>query len=302
MALARTTDWAKDLRSALVVIRDTRPQLRQSEQAVADYVLEHPDEVIGSSVTQLAQSSGTSEATVLRFCRALGYRGFPELKLVLARDLARSPEGERADDDRAAFTAEDSVEHIAYTVFQRLGRSLQDTMELQQVTQINAAVAALASADTVLVAGGTGRTWLAHDLERRFQMIGVRSTAHGEPDLQLAALSTLRSGDGVVILAGAGEDDHLLRLAALAAERGIAAVGIAGRFGGRLDAAVGVALHTTTPLLGVPGGAFESLVAELALLDALFVAVAVRRGPETAQALGLLADARGDNGTPRAGS
>lgn len=280
------------------MIRDTRPQLRQSEQSVADYVIEHADEVVGSSVTQLAQASGTSEATVLRFCRALGYRGFPELKLVLARDLSRGSDVEDRD-DAAPFTAEDTVEAIAYTVFQRLGRGLEDTMELQQVTQLNAAVAALASADTVLVAGGTGRTWLAHDLERRFQMIGVRSTAHAEADLQLAALSTLRSGDGLVILAGAGDDDHLLRLADIAAERGLAAVCIAGRFGGRLDAAVGVALHTTAPVLGVPGGAFESLTAELALLDALFVAVAVRRGPETAAALGLLADARGDAPEPQ---
>jgi DNA-binding MurR/RpiR family transcriptional regulator len=276
-----------------VTIRDARPRLRQSEQAVADYVLEQPGEVIGSSVTALAQASGTSEATVLRFCRALGYRGFPELKLVLARDLARDT-GE-ARDDGAAFTPQDTVSHIAFTVFERLGRSLQDTMELQQVSQLEAAVAALATADSVLFAGGEGRAWLAHELERRFQLIGIRCTGHGDREAQFAALSSLRSGDALVLLAGATDDAALLRLASVGAERGLATIAVASRFGGRLDHAVGVALHATTPVLGVPGGVFEALVPEVALLDALFAAVAVRRGPATAEAFELLASARGQS-------
>src|SRR5215469_7804693 len=88
MALLRTTSWDKDLRSCLVVIRASREALRASERRVADFVIAHPDQVVQSSVTDVADATGTSEATVMRFCRALGYRGFPEMKLVLARDLA----------------------------------------------------------------------------------------------------------------------------------------------------------------------------------------------------------------------
>ncbi|MBW2066305.1 MAG: MurR/RpiR family transcriptional regulator [Deltaproteobacteria bacterium] len=63
------------------------PKFRNSEKKVADCVLKDPDAVIISSITEVAERSGTSEPTVIRFCRKLGLRRFMELKLNLAGDL-----------------------------------------------------------------------------------------------------------------------------------------------------------------------------------------------------------------------
>ena len=90
MAITRTTDWAKDVRSVLVVLERSKGQLRQAEQLVADYVLNKPGVVVKASISEVATLAGTSDATVLRCCRRLGYDGFPEFKLALARDLARA--------------------------------------------------------------------------------------------------------------------------------------------------------------------------------------------------------------------
>src|SRR5262249_13675685 len=152
-ALMSTTGRGKDLRGCLVAIRATRASLRAAEQRVADYVLEHPGDVIHSSVTEVAQACGTSEATVVRFCRSLGYRGFPEMKMVLTPDLARMDE---QVDPAVALSPDDSVDVIARYVFQCNVQALVDTMELQQASALERAVAALAAAGRIVLCGVGG--------------------------------------------------------------------------------------------------------------------------------------------------
>jgi len=71
----------------LDLIRSSLDLLRKSEKKVAGCVLADPEEVVRSSITQLAEKAGTSEPTVIRFCRRLGLGGYLELRLNLARDL-----------------------------------------------------------------------------------------------------------------------------------------------------------------------------------------------------------------------
>ena len=69
-------------------ISEARINLRKSEQKVADYVLEHPNDVIHMRIVDLAAEANVSEPTVVRFCRALNYDGFQDFKLTLAQGLA----------------------------------------------------------------------------------------------------------------------------------------------------------------------------------------------------------------------
>jgi len=71
----------------LALIRSSIDSLRNSEKKVAKCVLVDPGAVITASITELAEKAGTSEPTVIRFCRKLGLGGYMELRLNLARDL-----------------------------------------------------------------------------------------------------------------------------------------------------------------------------------------------------------------------
>ena len=73
----------------LVRIRGVYDTLPRSERKVADYVLNYADEVIYSSVTDLAQTVDVSESTVVRFCQRLGYQGYPELRSELADSIVK---------------------------------------------------------------------------------------------------------------------------------------------------------------------------------------------------------------------
>ena len=94
------------LLATVLKLQAAYPSLRVAEKRVADYIGQHPDEVVYLSVTELAERSGTSEATVVRLCQRAGYRGYQELKIAVAQDLV-SPlknihEDVAEDDDTVA--------------------------------------------------------------------------------------------------------------------------------------------------------------------------------------------------------
>src|SRR3954468_11400611 len=76
--------------SPLVRIRSLLPGLARAEQRVAKVVLENPATVAHRSITEVAEAANTSETTVTRFCKAIGVGGYPELRIALAADTART--------------------------------------------------------------------------------------------------------------------------------------------------------------------------------------------------------------------
>lgn len=278
MALMSTTSQGKDLRGCLVTIRATRGSLRVAERKVADYVLAHPGDVIHSSVSDVAQASGASEATVVRFCRALGYRGFPEMKTVLTRDLARQ-DGQL--DASADLTTTDGADGVARHVFQNALQALGDTMELQQATALARAVDLLAAAPTILLCGVGGSAAVVRAAEHKFQLIDVRAVAHNDPQMLRVAAAGLDARDVAVGVSASGESPDVLAALTLAAENGAATIAITTRAGSALSRVAALALYTAGAEIDLGGHTVALHLSEMVLIDALFVAVALRRPRES---------------------
>src|SRR5690606_9221575 len=74
-------------RGMLSVISDALPRLKGTTQKIAEYILNHPQETINLTITELGERVGVSEASVVRFAQTLGYSGFHALKIRLAEDI-----------------------------------------------------------------------------------------------------------------------------------------------------------------------------------------------------------------------
>ena len=60
-----------------------------AEKKVADFVLQNPQKAVDSNVSELAKQSGVSDATVVRMCHHIGYTGYYQFRITLARDVGR---------------------------------------------------------------------------------------------------------------------------------------------------------------------------------------------------------------------
>ena len=129
-------------------LQDAKPAMTRTERLVADYVERRLKDIPSMSIKQLAKRSGTSEASVLRFCKALGYRGYRDFILSLSADLGsvKEKEGEKKYTDiRPGDTLETIVENVSFNN----RRSIDDTLLVLDKEQVRQAVELLSSAQWV---------------------------------------------------------------------------------------------------------------------------------------------------------
>ena len=74
-------------RSVLDMICASYERFFDAEKKIADYILNHKKDAVEMTVAELAKASGTSDATVSRFCRRCGFKGYQNLKLALAKEI-----------------------------------------------------------------------------------------------------------------------------------------------------------------------------------------------------------------------
>lgn len=209
-----------------------RLMLRKSEQRVADYVLTHPDRTIRLTLAELAATVGVSQPTVIRFCRALGCRGFREFRLGLAQDLAREPryfhphlglpEGRRNDDHflgaiRALGQARAQMDN---ETLHRAAGMLQQARRLDCYAVADDAPCALEARQLFLDRGLACLTHTgAHSLRQAARALDDETTvlaiatASRRPGLLTAVCRALERGVGVIVLAG--DSDPLAQLASV---------------------------------------------------------------------------------------
>ena len=73
----------------LEVIRTNYDEIFSAEKKVADFVLKNPQKAVESNVSELAKLSGVSDATIVRMCHHIGYSGYYQFRITLARDLGK---------------------------------------------------------------------------------------------------------------------------------------------------------------------------------------------------------------------
>lgn len=134
----------QEMGKTLLSIRSHLNGLTKTEQKVAQYILEHAQDIIYESVTELAEKADVGETTVLRFCRKLKFQGFQDFKLSLAQDLVKPTDHihkEISEDDDAVTLSQKIIgTHI---------QTLDQTRELINGEQLSKAIECLLSASSI---------------------------------------------------------------------------------------------------------------------------------------------------------
>ncbi|MBD5657291.1 MAG: MurR/RpiR family transcriptional regulator, partial [Candidatus Eremiobacteraeota bacterium] len=171
-------------------IQGTYSSLRTAEQRVADFILKHAEELIYLTVTELAERTQTSESTVVRLCQKIGYKGYQEFKIMLARDLVGP-----AETVYEQIESGDALPSLKSKVFQANAQALKDTIEVLSDDELARAVEAIARARRVEIYGIGGSAPLALDAYHKFMKLGIPAVALNDSDLMAMSSSLLGVGD-----------------------------------------------------------------------------------------------------------
>jgi len=262
--------------SILLKISAHYPSMNGAERKVADALLKDPAGARFLSITQLATLAGVSQTTVNRFCRSLDFHGFIDFKRLLIEDLAARRNEE--PDVHGDVKDDDTAEALMLKVLSVNIEAIQDTMSHVDAVVFARIVSVLAGARTIGIFGVGSSSPVAMDLSYRLLRSGLRCSYAFDSHMQAIQASLLGPEDVALAISHSGESQDTLDCLDLAATAGAATVGITSFSQSTLARLCGLCLMTSTKKNFWLSEAIPSRIAQLALCDALCVAVTRLKG------------------------
>ncbi len=265
----------------LSTIEQISPDLSRAERRVARWVLAHPRQAASATLAAVARECGTSEPTVIRFCRRIGLAGFRELALRLTESLSQ-PVSYVHRDVRPDDAADDAVLKV-------LDASIQALVDIRgklSTMPFRAAVDVMSRARQIAFAGLGASGHVASDACHKYFRLGIPCTALTDTTMILQFAAIAGRGDVLVMLSHTGRWSELVPALEIARDAGANVVCITDpdsplALEGALVFAVDAIEDTSvyTPM--------SSRLGQLALLDAIHVALALQQGEKAASKLRL---------------
>ena len=197
-------------------------EFSRSQKDVAQYIVDHVDEVAFQTAEELARRANTSSSTVVRFSQALGFEGYPELQASAREEYRRRHEvgAESAplfSLDQSPFETALAADHA----------NVEDTARKASRSQINAAVQAIAGAERVLIVGTDQMAFFASYLRHLLMLLDLRAEVAASPSQDaLGRLSRIDERTLVLGLSAGRPHPLVVRAMKLARHRRAATIAI----------------------------------------------------------------------------
>ena len=259
---------AHETRSVLEKISGEYYSLTSSEKKTADYVLAHLSETQFMSITELAEVCSVAEATISRFCRRLGYKGYNAFKLAVANASAQQ---KRFDNPLSGeIVSEDSLEDISRKLFTAHTEAMSQTMEAFSPDAVRRAADLLEEADKVLCMGQGGSMLMANEAAHLFSTATNKFFAVSDAHIQAMTATMMSDRDVILFFSYSGATLAMMETLKLAHERGGKVILVT-----RFPNSPGSMLADVVLQIGgnespLQAGSVAARIAQMYLLDVLF--------------------------------
>ncbi|MFD1385766.1 MurR/RpiR family transcriptional regulator [Oceanobacillus oncorhynchi subsp. oncorhynchi] len=261
--------------------------LPPSEKKIADYILKNPEKVISLTAKELGKRSETSGAAVIRLCKSLNLKGFHDLKIRIAGDLQRKEEyGFRdIDPDETSLSIIDKMTNNSI-------QTIRETAQLIDIDQLQTGVQWMNDASKILFIGVGASGMIAQDAVQKF--IRINKNAYAFEDMHIAAtvIANMSENDVVFGISFSGETVEIANMLHLAKKRGVKTISLTKYGKWPVTEHADIKLYTSTTREPIfRSGATSSRIAQLQVMDILFMSVAALQYPVTVKHLDETRDA-----------
>lgn len=260
-----------------VKIQAKKEKLSKSETLVCDYIMQHPDEVIYLSVSELASKSGVSDATVIRTSQKLGSSSYQDLKISLAQDIVTPLQAVNEE-----ISKDDSSECVMEKVFHGIFNTMNLTYKIQEVGALERAAELILAAGKICICGLGNSHAIAADIQHKLMRLGLDATAYADNHLQVISSSFLKSGDVLFAVSHSGSSRDVVHAAEIARENNAKVISLTNVGRSPLADVSDVALHTASNETKYRNVALSSRLAQMALVDVIYTMIALKK-PDTTE-------------------
>lgn len=269
-----------------VRLRQHLPTLRPHERRIAEAALADPDGVARMTIDGLAAHCSTSTATVARLCKSVGFSGYKDFCLSLTR--ASSSESDRlqafgvSDGD---IDLGDSTAEIVHKLAFHEAQAVQETAQMLNLDDVDRVVDALVTAPFIDIYGSASSGLAAADLGQKLRRIGYLTGTWSDIHLALTSAAVLPAGAVAIAFSHSGETDDAVSTLETAKESGAFTVAVTNFPESTLAQKADAVLTTVSRETRFRYGAMSSRMAQLMIVDIIFMSVAMRNPTAVTAAL-----------------
>ncbi|QVK18350.1 MurR/RpiR family transcriptional regulator [Mycoplasmatota bacterium] len=234
-------------------------QLTKSEKEIATYIEENIENVMYFSIADLSREIGVGESTIVRFCRKLGYRGFYQFKIELAKQYASETNDE----------SEDYVDLIEKNMI----NVIKSTKLIVNKEKLQEAINLILGAGYIYLYGVGASGLAALEGEGKFMRGGLKCKAVTDSHFQTILSGTLTEKDVIIVISLSGSTKDLFEPIDIAYKNGTKIIVLTNNVNSKLAKYAHVTMQTAGYEKPLDGGSFVAKISQLYMLDLLYTGV-----------------------------
>ncbi len=197
-------------------ILDSYDVLFSAEKKVANYILNHPQEVVELNVVELALKSNVSDATVIQFCKHVGCAGYHQFRIMLARSLAPESEEERDKQD----VDENNIFDTCIQTIDQISKNHENAEVIGKCAEL------IDASDIVHVIAKGNTATLSQYFGFRLERMGIRAMYNDDPVYFINHINLASKDDIVIGISKSGSSKSIIQGMELAKEKGLKTIAI----------------------------------------------------------------------------
>ncbi|MFQ7413395.1 MAG: MurR/RpiR family transcriptional regulator [Blautia hansenii] len=244
---------------------------KKTERKIAAYLLENFDKSLHSTLLELADGIGVSDASIVRFCKSIGYTGFQEYKINAAMQCAPEPRLYNP-----SLSVDDSPAELCNKIFAIESSALEQTKQELDIKVMNEVADLLINAKRINLVGTGGSAISARDFQHKLLKIGVRAELQEDKDLQLMSASLLTENDVLFAISHSGSNLHVAETIDLAKKQNAKVVTLTMKSKNVVVEKADYPLYVVSEKTIFESESFSARLAQLAMLDCLVALMAFK--------------------------
>lgn len=244
------------------IIDSFYPSLSKGERKVAEYVMATKENIVYQTLSEISKSVNVGEATIVRFCHKIGFDGFYDFKLAVAKEQPQ--------------TLKKETEHFIDCIDDNLQNAIISTRQILNIDEVNKAVNLISQYDKIFIYGIGSSGHTALDMQSRLMRYGKTSVAVTDSHFQMMTSSILTEKDLIIAFSLSGYTQDLVDSTKLAVQNEAKVIAITNHALSPLSELADVVLLTAGKESPMDGGSLSGRVSQLYLIDVLCTGFALQ--------------------------
>ncbi|MGL5001195.1 MAG: MurR/RpiR family transcriptional regulator [Cetobacterium sp.] len=255
----------------LIKLKEFQESFTKNEKKISNFLLGNIEEIKVLNTYDLADKSDVSQASVVRFAKKLGFKGFPEFKIALAGDIAMKNNETNINIIYDEIKFDDATEILAKKVVYENIKSVDDTFKILKFEEIEKAAETIHAAKRIFILGAGFSGIVARDFQYKLWELGKNVIFETDQHIQLTNASTAGEGDVVFVISYSGQTLDIYQSILEFKEKDVKVITLT-KFASNPIKDIGdIALSTIVEKSNLRSTSLSSRMAQLTVIDILYI-------------------------------